>query len=52
MDYFSKWSEAYAIPNQEALAVAKPPVADFFCRSGVPQKLHSHQGRNFDFSLM
>jgi hypothetical protein len=23
MDYFTKWLEAYAIPNQEALAVAE-----------------------------
>ncbi|KAK3735802.1 hypothetical protein QZH41_007422 [Actinostola sp. cb2023] len=44
-DYFSKWTEAYAIPNQEA--VAKRVVDEFVSRFGVPRQLHSDQGRNF-----
>ena len=30
-DYFTKWVEAYAIPNQEALTIAKVLVNEFFC---------------------
>ncbi|KAK3742155.1 hypothetical protein QZH41_007827 [Actinostola sp. cb2023] len=46
-DYFSKWTEAYAIPNQEAVTVAKRVVDEFVSRFGVPRQLHSDQGRNF-----
>jgi hypothetical protein len=45
--YFTKWPEAYAIPNQEAATVAEALVTNFFCRFGVPRELHSDQGRNF-----
>jgi hypothetical protein len=31
MDYFTKWSEAYAIPNQEVLTVAEALVTNCFC---------------------
>jgi hypothetical protein len=44
MDYFTKWPEACAIPNQEASSVVEALVANF----GVPWKLHSDQGRNRD----
>ncbi|XP_068758015.1 uncharacterized protein [Montipora capricornis] len=30
MDYFSKWPEAYALPNQEAVTVASVLVSQFF----------------------
>jgi hypothetical protein len=32
MDYFTKWAEAYAIPNQEASTVAEAQVTNFVCR--------------------
>ena len=48
MDYFSKWPEAYALPNQEAVTVANVLVSQFFSRFGVPAELHSDQGRNFE----
>ncbi|KAK3892901.1 hypothetical protein Pcinc_003267 [Petrolisthes cinctipes] len=47
MDYFTKWTEAYAIPDQEAATVAQVLVVQFFCRFGMPQELHSDQGINF-----
>jgi hypothetical protein len=31
MDYFTKWAEAYASPNKEALVVAETLVTIFFC---------------------
>ena len=46
-DYYTKWTEAYAIPNQEAETVAKIVVDEFVSRFGVPRQLHSDQGRNF-----
>jgi len=47
-DYFSKWTEAYALPNQETTTVAEALVENLFTRFGVPLELHSDQGRNFE----
>ena len=47
-DYFSKWTEAYAIPNQEATTVARVLVEEFVARFGIPRQIHSNQGRNFE----
>ena len=35
-DYFTKWVEVYAIPNQEVTTVAKQLVHNFCCRYGAP----------------
>lgn len=48
MDYFTKWPEAYPLPNQEAYTVATILVREFVCRFGTPLELHSDQGRNFE----
>jgi hypothetical protein len=45
MEYFTKWPEAYALPNQEASSVAEALVTNFFCRFRIPRELHSDQGR-------
>ena len=50
-DYFTKWVEAYALPNQEASTCAEKLVSELFSRFGVPRQLHSDQGRNFESSL-
>ena len=50
-DYFSKWMEAYPIPNQTAETVAERFVHEFVCRFGVPVELHSDQGKNFEASV-
>ena len=47
-DYFTRWMEAYPIPNQEAVTVAEKLVNNFFCRFSVPEQLHSDQGRQFE----
>ena len=52
MDYFTKWPQVYAIPNQVASTVADALVTNFFCRLGVPMELHSDQSRNFESRLM
>ncbi|GFV73827.1 retrovirus-related Pol polyprotein from transposon 412 [Trichonephila clavipes] len=51
MDYFTKWPEAYPIPDQEASAVAEVLVQHWISRFGVPLQLHSDQGRNFNSAV-
>ena len=51
-DYFTKWTESYAIPNQKAATVAEKLVSKFVCRFGVPHELHSDQGTNFESKVM
>ena len=50
-DYFTKWMEAYALPNQVAKMCATKLIEEFICRFGVPRYLHSDQGRNFESLL-
>ncbi len=50
-DYYTKWVEAYAVPDQEATTVARRLVDDFVCRFGAPFSLHSDQGRNFESKI-
>ena len=47
VDCFTKWTEAYAIPNQEAHTIIKVFVNEFVCRFGSPLQLHSDLGTNF-----
>lgn len=47
-DYFSNWTEGYAIPDKEATTVARVVVKKFVARFGVPRQIHSDQGRNFE----
>ncbi|ROT79030.1 hypothetical protein C7M84_002246 [Penaeus vannamei] len=48
MDYFTKWPEAYVLPDHEAETVAEALVSNFITRFGVPCELHSDQGREFE----
>ena len=48
-DCFTKWTEAFAIPNQEAST--RVFVDNFVCRHGVPLQLHTDQGTNFESKL-
>uniref|UniRef100_A0A8C9VS90 Gypsy retrotransposon integrase-like protein 1 n=1 Tax=Scleropages formosus TaxID=113540 RepID=A0A8C9VS90_SCLFO len=52
MDYFTKWPEAYAVPDQSAATTAERLVEEMFCRFGAPENLHSDQGRNFESQVM
>ena len=40
-DHFTKWMEAYPMPNMEAGTVANVFVHHFVTRFGVPDVLHS-----------
>lgn len=45
VDYYTKWTEAFFVPNHTVLTVANKLVTDFFCRFGVCRQIHSDQGR-------
>ena len=51
-DHFTKWVEAVPMPNQRAETVAKAFVNEVVTRHGVPSKLLTDQGRNFEADLM
>ncbi|GFV25099.1 retrovirus-related Pol polyprotein from transposon 412 [Trichonephila clavipes] len=51
MDYFTKWPEAYPIPDQDASNFAEVLVQHWISRFGVPLQLNSDQGRNFDSAV-
>ena len=44
-DYFTRWVEAYPIPDQQAQTVARKLVNEFISRFWVPLEIHSDQGR-------
>uniref|UniRef100_A0A669BAU0 Gypsy retrotransposon integrase-like protein 1 n=1 Tax=Oreochromis niloticus TaxID=8128 RepID=A0A669BAU0_ORENI len=48
MDYFTKWPEAYSLPDQEAETIVDTLVEGMFSRFGVPEVIHTDQGRNFE----
>ena len=50
-DYFTKWPECYPMPNMEAVTVAKLLVEQLFTRFGVPEQIHSDQGRQYESNL-
>lgn len=51
-DYFTRWMEAYAIPNQEASTVANKLVDEMFCQFSLPEQLHSDHGQQFESNLI
>ena len=51
-DYFTKWTEVYAIPDQSASTCAYILLEEFFMRFGFPLSLHSDQGKNYESRLM
>ena len=50
-DYFSKWTEAYAVIDHEAVTVATKLIEEWISRFGVMQYLHTDQGREFESKL-
>ena len=51
MDSFSKWMEAYALPNIEAKTVAEKLILEFVSRFGAPSRIKSDRGRQFECKL-
>jgi hypothetical protein len=50
-DYFTRWTEAYAVPNQEAETLARRIIDEFIVRFGVPRSIHTDKGANFESRL-
>ena len=50
-DYFTKWMECHPMPNMEAKTVATILLEQVVTRFGVPQVIHSDQGRQFESAL-
>ena len=51
VDQFTKWIEAYPIPDQTAETVARKIVDNFIARFGSPVVIHTDQGRQFESDL-
>lgn len=45
--YFSKWKEAYTVPNHTADKL----LTEFICRYGTLRQIHTYQGREFESEL-
>lgn len=52
VDVFTKWTEAFPLPNKEAAVVARVLVEQVFCRFGTPIALLSDNGTEVDSSIM
>jgi transposase InsO family protein len=52
VDVFTKWTEAFPLPNKEAAVVARVLVEQVFCRLGTPIALLSDNGTEVDSSIM
>jgi len=50
-DYFTKWAEAIPLRDQTALSITTALV-NLFSRFGIPDIVHSDQGRNFESTLL
>ena len=51
-DVFSKFSQAVPCRDQKASTVAQVLVREWFQKFGVPRRIHSDQGRNFESQLV
>lgn len=51
IDQFCKWIELKALPEQSAVLTAQTFFQQWIARFGVPLKVHTDQGRNFESRL-
>ena len=50
-DHFTKWVEAYPLPDQEVSTCMRAAYESFFSRFSYPLQIHTNQGRNFESAL-
>ncbi|KAL5477567.1 hypothetical protein EMCRGX_G024380 [Ephydatia muelleri] len=50
-DYFTKWADARPLPDRTAIRITAKLVK-LFCTYGIPEIVHSDQGRNFESSIV
>ena len=51
-DVFTKFTQAVPTRDQKARTVAEVLVKEWFVRFGIPRRIHSDQGRNFESDLI
>lgn len=51
-DHFTRYAQAIPTSNQRATTVAKVLLEKFFVHYGLPCRIHSDQGRDFESSLI
>ena len=47
-DYFTKWVEIFAVPDQTALTTAEVILNEVIARFGCPYEINSDQDRSFE----
>ena len=47
VDYFTKWIDVFAIPDQQACTVIQKLVDEVCCTFGIPEQLNSDKGKQF-----
>jgi len=52
VDPFTKWTEAFPLPNKEAATVARVIVEQVICRLGMPIAILTDRGKEVDGHLM
>ena len=50
-DYFTKWATAIPLPNQSAATITSALI-NLFSQMGMPDAVHSDQGRNFESTIL
>ena len=51
-DYFSRWVEAYPLPDQQATTVANVLAKEWITKFGCPSEIHTDNGTNFKSKLI
>ena len=51
-DHFTRFSQAFVTPNQTAVVTAKTLWEHYFVYYGIPEKIQSDQGTNFENDLI
>ena len=51
VDHFTIHKEAYALPDQEAVTIARDFLNEFISHFGVPYIIHTDQGANFESNI-
>ncbi len=51
-DHYTRYAQAFPAKNQNALTVAKILVQKYFVHYGLPVRIHSDQGRDFESKLI
>ena len=52
MDHFSKYVNLYAMPDQKAITVAKCIFENYIRQHGIPEQIHTDQGRQFEAEII